>query len=808
MNKRILFGVLMICAVAALVAIGTWAYFSDVETSTGNIFTAGTLDLKINGLDDPYVLQLVDIEAKPSQRVVADKITVTNAGENEGIFDLHFKNVVNYGGLNPEPEQVYEYWNGERHDISNALFVDIEVDYNQDGVIDDVLIPDYWVTLGRLESIGLDFPYALTASKSWDLYLSFHLCANVDNWGQGDYTTFDIEFTLHQVNAPVPPIPVAWPLPLPAGAPIPPGPGMTYPEFDGWMLAMDVYLGKWVPFTCDIVEIQQPAEVDPGQLFDVSVDVRNVGSESGSCDLTVLVEDEAGNDLFGTPVMVNTGPLEPGAEPTKIEVLTDVSAPAGLAGQTLTVTATCDEDTMTCEIYVLKPATLVVTGIEQEPTIHVCETLTVAVNVKNVGDVSGEGIAWVVVSDALGKILFGPVPLLTGMVGPGGTVKLPLTIGHVVDSWIGTDYVVAGMVPSEVPQAMCQIVVSEAPPPTLQVSSKWWYDVNYTLGTAAGEPLVAVVGTALVGGPTDLTVKYVNEDGVTKFAAALTIPLDAPLNWSAPIVLAGDDTGARDVITAVDSVAVTAGAVGILGGNTGILAGSLDLTTKPGVYTDGMPLYTVQDTVMTTHLVQLNVNPIPDMVPLCTTVPIPPGPADHAVIDPSMGGLDPPFRPLPGTPYSMATMTIDAFASPTNGTSQYVYLTANLLGIIPMKIELGYHTYVLTGGANIGQPYAAGNSWTYIVEQEAYIAPPSGTGCMSYGLVAYTCSVAASGVSVTVPKGTFTDCFQITTDNPLAPGTKTDYWSPTVMGIVKTVDTETYAPGVETTVLTNFALNW
>ncbi len=26
--------------------IGTWAYFSDIETSTGNALTAGTLDLK------------------------------------------------------------------------------------------------------------------------------------------------------------------------------------------------------------------------------------------------------------------------------------------------------------------------------------------------------------------------------------------------------------------------------------------------------------------------------------------------------------------------------------------------------------------------------------------------------------------------------------------------------------------------------------------------------------------------------------------------------------------------------------------
>ena len=78
--------------------------------------------------------------------------------------------------------------------------------------------------------------------------------------------------------------------------------------------------------------------------------------------------------------------------------------------------------------------------------------------------------------------------------------------------------------------------------------------------------------------------------------------------------------------------------------------------------------------------------------------------------------------------------------------------------------------------------------------------------CSSYAAIAWTCSVVAAGVSVTVPAGTFTDCFQIVTDNPLVLGNKTDYWSPTVQGIVKTVDTETYYPGVETTSLTSYTL--
>ena len=48
MNKKILISLSVIGAVAAIAIGGTIAYFSDVETSTGNTFTAGSLDLKVD----------------------------------------------------------------------------------------------------------------------------------------------------------------------------------------------------------------------------------------------------------------------------------------------------------------------------------------------------------------------------------------------------------------------------------------------------------------------------------------------------------------------------------------------------------------------------------------------------------------------------------------------------------------------------------------------------------------------------------------------------------------------------------------
>jgi predicted ribosomally synthesized peptide with SipW-like signal peptide len=48
MNKKILLSLSVIGIAAAIAIGGTIAYFSDTETSTGNTFTAGSIDLKVD----------------------------------------------------------------------------------------------------------------------------------------------------------------------------------------------------------------------------------------------------------------------------------------------------------------------------------------------------------------------------------------------------------------------------------------------------------------------------------------------------------------------------------------------------------------------------------------------------------------------------------------------------------------------------------------------------------------------------------------------------------------------------------------
>ncbi len=81
--------------------IGTWAYFSDVETATGNQMAAGTLDLKTDDVDG-VTQTLFATKMQPGDNVASENITLKNAGSLTGAtLDLVFSYVENDGAANP-----------------------------------------------------------------------------------------------------------------------------------------------------------------------------------------------------------------------------------------------------------------------------------------------------------------------------------------------------------------------------------------------------------------------------------------------------------------------------------------------------------------------------------------------------------------------------------------------------------------------------------------------------------------------------------------------------------------------------------
>ena len=99
--KRILGLTIAFLLLIGMAGIGTWAYFSDVEASTGNILAAGTLDLKTDDVDG-VSQTLLAMNMEPGDTVGPETIILKNIGSVEGSsLDLSFTYVDSDSSRNP-----------------------------------------------------------------------------------------------------------------------------------------------------------------------------------------------------------------------------------------------------------------------------------------------------------------------------------------------------------------------------------------------------------------------------------------------------------------------------------------------------------------------------------------------------------------------------------------------------------------------------------------------------------------------------------------------------------------------------------
>lgn len=194
--KRILLSLMML-GVTSLLAIGaTTAYFSDTEISSGNTIVAGTLDLKLDGLDNPTTAKFNILNATPGIQPNRGFL-LKNDGSIDGKLSISNFLVTNLENGITEPEanagDITDI--GELADVMNLR---IFMDYNNDGSIgtgETVVyngkikdIPSSPILLGNLAAdtevrVGFIMDWWSTAS---------------DNLAQGDSMLFNIEFTLSQ----------------------------------------------------------------------------------------------------------------------------------------------------------------------------------------------------------------------------------------------------------------------------------------------------------------------------------------------------------------------------------------------------------------------------------------------------------------------------------------------------------------------------------------------------------------------------------------------------------------------------------
>jgi spore coat-associated protein N len=203
--KKIVGLILALVLIIGLVGVGTYAYFSDTESSTGNTLTAGTLDLNIEGGD--IAVTTFDVsDVAPGDNSTASS-TLANVGSLAGELDIATSVVTNTPGAGGE-------FGGGSGELGASAQIAMYLDVDQSGT---------W-TAGDigLQSDGstYTFPTSLNydeiddyASETWDAVETMNASASDDiffDWGvpttagneiQGDSVSFDITFTLEQAAA-------------------------------------------------------------------------------------------------------------------------------------------------------------------------------------------------------------------------------------------------------------------------------------------------------------------------------------------------------------------------------------------------------------------------------------------------------------------------------------------------------------------------------------------------------------------------------------------------------------------------------
>jgi spore coat-associated protein N len=199
--NKVLIALMTVVVVIGLVGGGAFAWFSDVETSTDNTFTAGTLDLLVdqnpagtqNFVDDPDFSATVAIAA--SNMVPNDSqtfnIQVKNNGTIAGIPTMYLVDIVNYENVLIEPEEGIDTTGGSEQGELGAN-VDVLVKYagtqRYFGKLNDFI--NSAATIAKGDSL------ANGAVGQWDLTVSID--DGVGNVIQSDKVSFKVVFGLYQ----------------------------------------------------------------------------------------------------------------------------------------------------------------------------------------------------------------------------------------------------------------------------------------------------------------------------------------------------------------------------------------------------------------------------------------------------------------------------------------------------------------------------------------------------------------------------------------------------------------------------------
>jgi len=207
--KQILKSFLTVIAVAGVVGTATYAQFSDTETSYANTFSTGTLDLKVDGNDDPNIVHVTLNNMKPGQTASYNWV-LSNTGSLAGKPWIEIKNVVNDDNNCNEPEDADDDSCGATGggELGDYLMMqlnapgDVGYVYPHGPCVNSgrQCTLNYWASLGNLSTIdGQTWNNINPSSSLAPMVLEFEIPSTVGNIIQSDSVKFDIVFHLDEV---------------------------------------------------------------------------------------------------------------------------------------------------------------------------------------------------------------------------------------------------------------------------------------------------------------------------------------------------------------------------------------------------------------------------------------------------------------------------------------------------------------------------------------------------------------------------------------------------------------------------------
>jgi len=211
--KKILISLMAIALVVGLVGAGTMANFYDTETSTGNTFTAGTLNLILTDASDDgtesEAATWVFSDIAPGGSDGGARLTVTNAGTLPGYIDLSSVGVVNAENYDADTNEAEAADDADTSDATGGgeLGANLAVVLFWDdgagggtagnGIKDGSEATIYSGNLGGIAG-NYEENYLLNGGATTYISMTWSIGTGVNNQIQGDSATLNITFELAQ----------------------------------------------------------------------------------------------------------------------------------------------------------------------------------------------------------------------------------------------------------------------------------------------------------------------------------------------------------------------------------------------------------------------------------------------------------------------------------------------------------------------------------------------------------------------------------------------------------------------------------